>query len=132
MQNKDCAIPRFGIGVDIERVDRFKEVDTVNRSAFLKKIFTADEVEYCFSMSLPAQHLAAKFAGKEAVVKALASLGRTGLGYSDIEILNDKSGVPGASIRKAGHDNLQIQLSLSHSRDDAVAVAVVISTDFSG
>jgi holo-[acyl-carrier protein] synthase len=115
----------FGIGVDIETIGRFKKPDITSDSSFLKKIFTAAELEYCFSCRTPAQHLAARFAGKEAVIKALAGLNRAGLGYKDIEITNDKDGVPAAEIRKSGFNDLEIKLSLSHAKDEAIAFAVV-------
>jgi holo-[acyl-carrier protein] synthase len=116
----------FGIGVDIESISRFQKAEA--GSSFLNKIFTAAERDYCFSSRTPAQHLAARFAGKEAIVKALAGLNRAGLGYKDIEITNDKKGVPSARIRKSGFDDLQIKLSLSHAKDMAIAFAVVVGS----
>ena len=59
----------LSIGVDIESVDRFKEHD--KNGSFLKRIFTNKELEYCFSFTDFAQHLAVRYSGKEAVVKAL-------------------------------------------------------------
>jgi holo-[acyl-carrier protein] synthase len=115
----------FGIGVDIESISRFKKADAGRGSSFLNKIFTTAELDYCFSCSVPARHLAARFAGKEAIVKALAGLNRAGLGYNDIEITNNKNGVPEARIRKMGFEDLQIKLSLSHGEQDAIALAIV-------
>lgn len=129
----------FGIGVDIESISRFKNQNRATRgrvapkkgqnadvgSSFLNKIFTGAELDYCFSCSEPAQHLAARFAGKEAVIKALSGLNRSGAGYKDIEITNDDSGVPSAKISKPGFGDLDIKLSLSHSRQEAIAFAVV-------
>jgi holo-[acyl-carrier protein] synthase len=119
------VISGFGIGVDIETISRFKKSDITGNSSFMKKIFTAAELEYCFSCRTPAQHLAARFAGKEAVIKALASLNRAGLGYKDIEITNNKDGVPVTKIRKSDFNDLEIKLSLSHTRGEAIAFAVV-------
>jgi holo-[acyl-carrier protein] synthase len=115
----------FGIGVDIESIGRFKKAGTTGDSSLLKKIFTTAELDYCFSCRAPAQHLAARFAGKEAVMKALAGLNRAGPSYKDIEIINDEKGVPGAKIRKSGFDNLQIKISLSHGKQEAIALAIV-------
>jgi holo-[acyl-carrier protein] synthase len=116
----------FSVGVDIESISRFQKAEAA--SSFLNKIFTAGEMDYCFSCSAPAQHLAARFAGKEAIVKALAGLNRAGLSYNDIEISNDINGVPSAKIRKSGFDDLQIKLSLSHAKDMAIAFAVVVGS----
>lgn len=120
----------FGIGVDTESIGRFKKTDAKLDSSFLNKIFTVAELDYCFSRQIPEQHMAARFAGKEAVIKALAGLSRAGPGYSDIEITNDTNGVPAAKIRKAGYDDLEIKLSLSHGKDEAIAFAVNEFIDF--
>jgi len=113
----------FGIGVDIESISRFTKADAA--SSFLNKILTRAELDYCFSCAVPAQHLAARFAGKEAIIKALAGLNRSAPGYKDIEITNDNNGVPWARILKPGFNDLEIKLSLSHGRQEAIAFAVV-------
>jgi len=118
----------FGIGADIESIGRFIRRDRIQHSAFLNKIFTRTEQEYCFSKGTAAAHLAARYAGKEAIVKALTSLDRVGLNYRDIEIINDKNGVPTVKINKVGFDDLRIHLSLSHCRDKAIAFAIVVET----
>lgn len=116
----------LGIGVDIENISRFQELDVGKDGSFFKKTFTGKELDYCFSSRVPAQHLAARFAGKEAILKALSSLGRASLGYNDIEIENDNEGVPCVAVKKEGFGDLQIRLSLSHARDVAVAFAIVM------
>lgn len=126
--NTGAGNSNFGIGTDIESIDRFTQLDRIRDSAFLTKIFTSNELEYCFSKRTAALHLAARYTGKEALVKALTSLNRVGLNYRDIEIINDKNGVPVVKISKAGYDGLKIHLSLSHCRDKAIAFAVVIET----
>ena len=118
----------FGIGIDLESIDRFTGPECNQNSALLNKIFTKAEQEYCFGKGAAASHLAARYAGKEAIVKALTSLGRVGLNYRDIEIISDKSGVPTVRINKAGFLDLQMQLSLSHCKDKAIAFAVVVET----
>lgn len=118
----------FGIGTDIESIDRFTRRDYIQNCAFLNKIFTRTEQEYCFSRKTAAAHLAARYAGKEAIVKALTSLNRVGLNYRDIEIVNDKNGVPVVEIKKVGFDDLRIHLSLSHCKDKAIAFAIVVET----
>ena len=60
---------RMGLGVDIEDIDRFRKLDLYEDKGFFSKIYTGDEISYCFSKDSPAQHLAVRFAGKEAVVK---------------------------------------------------------------
>jgi holo-[acyl-carrier protein] synthase len=126
------TINRFGIGTDIESIDRFDGPECLLHSPFLNKIFTASEQEYCFSRATAAPHLAARFAGKEAVIKALASLGRFNIGYKDIEIINNQDGVPEVAIGKDGFGDLQVKLSLSHCRDNAIAFAVAIESGLRG
>ena len=70
------------LGTDIQLIEDFKKV---NRN-FLEKIFTEREIAYCSKKKNKAQHLAARFAGKEAVIKALYCFGEK-LFYKDIEIL---------------------------------------------
>lgn len=115
----------FGIGVDIESIDRFAGLERTQDSSFLNKIFTLKELEYCYSKKIPAPHLAARFAGKEAIIKALCNMDRPKSNYRDIEIVNEKSGVPEVRIEKPGFHDLQIKLSLSHCNDKAIAFAVV-------
>jgi len=115
----------FGIGVDIENIDRFAGLERTQDSSFLNKIFTLKELEYCYSKKIPAPHLAARFAGKEAIIKALCNMDRPKSNYRDIEIVNEKSGVPEVRIEKPGFHDLQIKLSLSHCNDKAIAFAVV-------
>jgi len=115
------AVPEFGVGVDIEAISRFKKTD----DSFLNKVFTRAELDYCLSQASPAQHLAARFAGKEAIIKALGNLKRAGPDYREIEITNDSSGAPSARILRPGFADLEIKISMAHSKSEAVAMAVV-------
>ena len=64
---------RIGIGTDIESVDRFKKLDRSEHRIFLERVFTREEIDYSYSKDSPAAHLAARFAAKEAAVKALST-----------------------------------------------------------
>jgi holo-[acyl-carrier protein] synthase len=114
-----------GVGVDIESIERFARLNRAENSRFLAKIFTGKEQDYCFSYKSPAEHLAARYAGKEAVVKAMASIGKTELAYRDIEILNDGGEVPRVTINKADYSGMDVKISLAHCEDKAIAFAVV-------
>ncbi len=114
------------IGVDIVEIDRIRRIASRWEGSFLHRVYTEPELELC--RQKPAS-LAARFAGKEAVVKALGT--RTGgIGWREIEILADSGGKPllhlyGKAQRQAdslGLSNLAI--SLSHSREYAVALVV--------
>lgn len=114
-----------GIGTDIEEISRFAAMDRGSR--LLKRVFTVRELEYCFSKRNAKQHLAVRFAGKEAVIKALSASGRKKPAYRDIEIINDDSGAPVVVLNREGFHDVSLMISLSHSRDMAVAFALVVS-----
>jgi len=114
-------------GTDIISISRFDDKKLANKS-FLDRCFTPAEQEYCLAKGKPAQHFAARFAGKEAVVKALSGLDIT-MDYRDIEILKRKNGRPyivlhskDEKIRKLAE---KCDISLSHSESDATAFAVI-------
>lgn len=116
-----------GIGIDIVKIDRFSNINLEKDKKFLERLFTQKEIEYCFSRSNPSQHLATRFAGKEAVIKAL-DLNKKELliEYKDIEILLNKYKKPFVNIKQEKFDskNIQIHISLSHSEDDGIAFAI--------
>ncbi|MEI7856143.1 MAG: holo-ACP synthase [Methanomicrobiales archaeon] len=116
----------IGIGTDIVEIQRFENLTDTVFSAFLAKNFTRNELDYCLSKKDPAPHLAARFAGKEAVIKALYSLNITHLFYPSIEILNDDLGVPYVRINTDKTENLVIKISLSHSAEMALAFCIII------
>ena len=115
----------FGIGSDIESIKRFKKLNPVGSRIFLNKIFTKNEIDYCYSKKVPAPHLAVRFSAKEAINKALNSIGRRGVSYKEIEVLNNKKGVPVVKIIRQGFDHLHFYISLSHCEDKALAFAIV-------
>lgn len=113
----------IGSGIDIVEVRRIREV--VNRwgDKFLNRVFTDRELDYCnLKGSFKFQSLAARFAAKEAIVKAL---GRKDLALKDIEVLNDGDGKP--TVGKRSKNGMsQILLSISHTDEYAVASALVV------
>lgn len=109
----------ISVGADCEEVERFR--DKIGNMAFLKRIYTPREIEYCLSRPNPEQHLAARFAGKEAVIKALNGLGIRSM-FHEIEILNDRDGLPKVSLR--GKRKTDLKISLSHTSKTAIAFVV--------
>lgn len=117
-----------GTGVDIVEISRIERA--INRhDGFFRRVYTVRELENCMAEKTRTPSLAARFAAKEAVSKALG----TGIGkikWTDIEILNHESGKPIIIL----HGNAKkimlelsisnIELSLSHSREYAVAFAI--------
>ena len=115
----------IGVGVDIECISRFSEAKTKD-AGFLGKFMTAKEIDYCFSKTSPQLHIAARFAGKEATVKALGGLSIRDVALKDIEIINDDYGTPSASVKLVSKYNIHVDISLSHSGDYAIAFAVAV------
>lgn len=120
-------------GVDIVEISKLKKVFTHSKD-FAEDIFTEKERDYCLSKKDPFPHFAARFAAKEAGLKALG-MGMSGTGidnsFQEIEIVRSKSGKPGISLggwtkkisRKKNID--QLTVSMSHSADYAVATVIM-------
>lgn len=113
----------MSIGVDIEKVDRFRKFSDKN-DIFLKKIFTDRELAYCFNQANVAEHLAVRFCGKEAVIKALNGLAMPPFSWKEIEITNQSDGRPTVTVNGKTVPPLNIEISLSHT--DEVAIAFVL------
>jgi holo-[acyl-carrier protein] synthase len=120
------AMQNMGIGTDLVEVHRFENFKDPAFSVFLTKNFTRTELDYCLSKDAPAPHLAARFAGKEAVIKALSSLDITHVFYPEIEIVNNERGVPCVRINTDCSEKLSTKISLSHSSGMALAFCIII------
>ncbi len=119
-----------GVGMDIFEVKRMAALAARGRQ-HLEAIFTQNEIDYCESKTRKPEHYAARYAAKEAVLKALGTGWRDGFAYPEIEILNDQMGTPrvflhGKVKQFCDEQNIaQIILSLSHTSDTAAAVAIL-------
>ncbi len=113
------------IGTDIIEISRIKKSIEDTDNKFIERIYTNKEIEYCESRkSQKYQHYAVRFAGKEAVFKAISSMlkNKFEIDWKDIEILNDSSGRPYVNILKSKiSDKINIDISLSHCKEYAVA-----------
>lgn len=117
------------VGTDIIEVARIKDSIEKLGEKFLNRVFTAKEVEYCESKKATKyEHYAARFAGKEAVFKAISPIlkNKFSMDWTDVEILNDKQGRPYVTFYKEELKNINVDLSLSHIKDYAVATAVAV------
>ena len=115
-----------GIGTDIEDIARFEELDRETHRRFLQKIYTDEELSYCFSKRSPAQHLAVRFCAKESVVKALSSLGFRNILYPEIRIRQTDS-APGVDIAK-GSTAAECTVALTMSHAGGLALAFALAT----
>jgi holo-[acyl-carrier protein] synthase len=120
----------IGIGIDLEDISRVERVFSSPRA--LQRVFTPHEIAYCQPKRNRFQHLAARFAAKEAVFKALGTGLSGGLHWVDAEVQNEPSGKPSLILSgpaKALADRLGVQtilVSLSHSRHYAVAQVMLL------
>lgn len=120
------AFKNFGIGVDIENIERFRVFTDPSDSSFIRRIYTNKEIDYCYSKEDPAPHLSVRYSAKEAVVKALSSLGIDQVDYKDIEITNNSNGIPFVTLNNSSVKQIEIKISLSHSKDNSIAFAIVV------
>jgi holo-[acyl-carrier protein] synthase len=119
------------IGIDIIEVYRIRE--TISRTPrFLERVYTARECAYCEAKgAAAAQSYAARFAAKEAFLKALKTGWRGKITWHDVEICSDADGVPSLEIKGEARNILenlganQIHLSLSHTTEHAVAQVIL-------
>ena len=122
----------IGIGLDLVRIERVRAATERWKDRFLQRVFTETEQRYCFERSSPYASLAARFAVKEAVLKALGTGWSQGIRWVDIEIRNDSSGRPSANVAGRTEQLLRqrgatsIHISLSHDGEYAIGEAVVM------
>lgn len=122
-----------GTGVDIAEVARIQRTLTRYGERFLNRVFTVEEVRYCTSKANAAERLAARFAAKEAAMKALGTGLRGGITWKDVEVAR----LPGqrpwlrlsgkAAEVAAALGCKRTHLSLSHTADQAIAHVILES-----
>ncbi len=123
----------LGLGVDVMQPSRIRSAVQRRGESFLRRIYTDREQEYCCRGKNCYERLAARWAGKEAVMKALGS-GLSGFRWVDVQILPSQGGAPevhlsgGAARRAERLGVVEVQLSLSHSKDVAIATAVLLGS----
>lgn len=119
----------IGIGTDIIDVSRMDRVLKSN-PRFVEKVFTPGEIEYCESRAHRSQSYAARFAAKEAVMKALGTGWDKGVSWQDIEVCHDENGSPTVlitgitEIKYKEKGMRKIHLSISHEKGFAIAFAI--------
>ncbi|OGN95082.1 MAG: holo-[acyl-carrier-protein] synthase [Chloroflexi bacterium RBG_13_50_10] len=118
--------PRASVGTDIIEIHRIEQAILSWQDSFLRRIYTQAELQSCHNR---ASSLAARFAAKEAVMKALGS-GASGVKWRDIEILSDSEGAPVVQLhararRKAEESGIaKFSVTMSHCKEYAVAVVI--------
>ena len=122
----------YGIGIDVVEVGRIEAAIANLGDAFLDRLFTKREQEYCSKQKRPALYFAARFAAKEAVSKALGTGIGAQAGWLDMEVERAESGAPKmvftgrAAEFLASEGIADVQVSLSHAKEYAAANAVAV------
>ena len=114
----------IGTGIDIIEIDRVAQAIERWGDTFLNHVFTESEIIYARNHRYPDQHFAARFAAKEAVLKAFGD--NAHINWKDIVVTNDKNGKPVCLYRKKGFRK-KIHISISHTKNYAVASAIITS-----
>jgi holo-[acyl-carrier protein] synthase len=121
----------YGIGTDIVAIERFQRFIDAGNSAVIDRLFTPAERSRCESRKDAASCLAARFAAKEAFLKALGTGLRDGISWREMEVTNDATGKPEMKLSGKAKEHFaakelhQIFLSLSHDGGNAVAMVVL-------
>jgi holo-[acyl-carrier protein] synthase len=124
-------MPLIGHGIDLVEIERIRHLHDEHRKHFLDRVFTPAEQQYCAqNPKRYFEHLAARFAAKEAVLKALGTGWRGGIAWTDIEVIRDPAGRPGIHLTGESAKiaaQLGIKrwlLSITHIRSHAMASAI--------
>jgi len=120
------------VGIDLVETYRIEAAIKRHGERFTSRVFTPWEIQYCLSKINPIMSFAARFAVKEAVFKAVGTGFADGVKWTSVEVVNDRNGRPqvrlGSTIRNHIGEK-KILISLSHSREHAVATAILVSGD---
>lgn len=123
-----------GVGTDIIEIDRVKQAVERGGRRFLERVFTPVEQEFCDARRDRFACYAARFAAKEAVLKAVGS-GLAGCRWVDVEIGREKGGRPKVCLRGMAAEITkksgiaEVLVSLSHNREHAVAFAAALGEE---
>lgn len=120
----------ISIGVDIIEISRIAKRVEEAESRFRKRVFTPGEIAYCESRAAKTTSYAARFAAKEAAMKALGTGWAAGIGWQEIEVVNDSAGAPSLKFTGRALERFNLIgatkafLSLSHTKETAIAQVV--------
>ena len=133
-RRRDVELNKMIVGTGIDIVEVFRMRDAISKwgDNFLNKIFTPAEMKYSNSRRFSYQHFAARFAAKEAVIKAFGEPKKFPIKWTEIEILNDDEGKPvikfhGDALKLKNKKKIEsVILSISHSKNYAIANVILV------
>lgn len=120
----------FGVGTDLVEVHRIDEALARGGDALRRRLFTDDEAAYCLAQPRPAEHFAARFAAKEAVMKAMGAGFGQGTEFHEIAVVRGTSGAPSVALSgktaetAAARGILTFHVSMSHTATHGTAYVV--------
>jgi holo-[acyl-carrier protein] synthase len=118
------------MGIDTIEINRIARLYAEYRDRFLDRIYSREEKKYALRFSDPAPRLAARFAAKEACMKALGTGWNSGVRWRDISVVNDRSGKPALQLRGKARQVFEqlsgsaIQISITHDKTHATAIVI--------
>ncbi len=125
-----------GIGIDLVQIPRMRRVVERWQERFLRRVFTELELAYCRSRRDPIPHLAARFAAKEAGLKALGTGLRLGVNWRELEVRRERGQAPtlvlsgrSREIGEARGGQGVLLLALTHDGEYACAQAMLVDDD---
>ena len=122
-----------GIGIDLVQISRMREVISRWDERFVRRVFTDGEIAYCRARRDPVPHFAARFAAKEAALKALGTGLRLGIHWRELEVVRERGQAPTLILSGRSHEigrargGSRMLLALTHDGDYALAQAMLIS-----
>ena len=122
-----------GIGVDLVQISRMREVISRWEERFVRRVFTEGEIAYCRARRDPVPHFAARFAAKEAGLKALGTGLRLGIHWRELEVVRERGQAPALVLSGRSHEigrargGSRMLLALTHDGDYAMAQAMLVS-----
>lgn len=120
----------IGMGVDIAEVERIRGAIERHGETFLRRVYTAQEREYCEGFRNKYERYAGRFAAKEAAMKALGTGWRRGVRWVDLEVVREKGGRPTIKLDGAARKIAEelgvnrIALSITHTGSQALAQVI--------
>jgi holo-[acyl-carrier protein] synthase len=122
----------FGIGTDITECLRIARMIERHGELFINRVYTPEEIRYCQNRKQATQHFTARWAAKEAILKALGTGWRRGLTWCDIEVRSEPGGRPVVGVRGGVKDVVEelgvseILVSIAHCHTHATATAIAM------
>ncbi len=122
----------LGVGVDLTQMPRLRRVVARWDERFLQRVFTEQEIAYCRRRRDPIPHFAARFAAKEATLKALGTGLRMGMNWRELEVRRERGQAPTMVLSgrcraiAEAKGGSRVLLSLSHDGDYAMAQALLL------